>query len=787
VVLGYGSAAVGAVYQSAGTFSAGSIVVGADGSGTYSLSGGALQTTANQYVGGNYDSGSIGLGTFSHSVGTNTVGQYLFIGNSPGSTGVYSLISGTLHVDVGTAVGELGNAMFIQNGGRHEIIGPLWLGYGPLSSGTYTLNSPGALSSGDSEYIGASGAGTFFHNSGSNTCSVMRIGSGGSGRYLMTSGTLTVTEQIQLGAGSGNWFSHTGGTVDSGTLLFDGGLYTQSGGTLSVATINVNGDPSHYAFNAGTLIIDTLALSPTQALGGQLYLDAPRCVTVNKNLTLPAGSKVTIDGGTLSAGSITNAGADVRLLKGNLRLTGTPPLIVGSTGQFGAALEIPSGFRVDANTTSRVNLNSDGIILISGGTLNCLNGMDMYPGGQLYLDSPAATLSGGTLTLYGGTLSGTGRIASRLTNNGGTIRLESGDHLQFTNADNFTNGTVELLGGVAEFAGSVTNTGAIIGRGTVQAGTLHNINTITFSGGPSEIFGVLQNDLFSRVLVTGGSHSTFYRDVTNVSGSSFKVSQDSIAAFIGDVTGMAAFNGPGTKIFEAGATDGAIVTSGESIVETGGSLSISSIRENALTVRGSAAVLPNGTSTALSRLNVLAIESGSFDLNDNDLIADNTPIGTVKSYLASAYNNGSWNGNGLTSSVAREIAADPTNVHMTALGYAEASAIGVTGFDGQIVGGDSVLVRYTFYGDANLDRKVNALDFNALASNFGNGTGKIWTMGDFNYDGMSNTLDFNAIAINFNQALPSPALGSLIPEPAGCAIFAGAGAICLRRRRQTPA
>ena len=92
-----------------------------------------------------------------------------------------------------------------------------------------------------------------------------------------------------------------------------------------------------------------------------------------------------------------------------------------------------------------------------------------------------------------------------------------------------------------------------------------------------------------------------------------------------------------------------------------------------------------------------------------------------------------------------------------------------------------MLVRYTYSGDANLDGLVNALDFNALATNFGGGTGKFWNQGDFNYDGSANTLDFTALAQNFNQVLPAPALAALLPEPATLAPLAGL--IFLRRRR----
>ena len=58
--------------------------------------------------------------------------------------------------------------------------------------------------------------------------------------------------------------------------------------------------------------------------------------------------------------------------------------------------------------------------------------------------------------------------------------------------------------------------------------------------------------------------------------------------------------------------------------------------------------------------------------------------------------------------------------------------------------------------DANRDRAVNALDFNALATNFGR-TGRNFAQGNFNYDSQVNTLDFNVLASRFNKTLPQAA------------------------------
>jgi hypothetical protein len=101
---------------------------------------------------------------------------------------------------------------------------------------------------------------------------------------------------------------------------------------------------------------------------------------------------------------------------------------------------------------------------------------------------------------------------------------------------------------------------------------------------------------------------------------------------------------------------------------------------------------------------------------------------------------------------------------------------------GQSIDNTSVLARLTYNGDANLDGKVNALDFNALATNFGK-TSQFWSNGDFNYDGTVNTQDFTALAGNFNAPpLTEPALGTLVPEPA-CLLAVGVIGLLARRRR----
>ena len=138
---------------------------------------------------------------------------------------------------------------------------------------------------------------------------------------------------------------------------------------------------------------------------------------------------------------------------------------------------------------------------------------------------------------------------------------------------------------------------------------------------------------------------------------------------------------------------------------------------------------------------------------------DSSKLSVYAAWIKAGYRNGSWTGIGTTidkvptGAINSSLAAqDPTD---DAVGYAPASAIFSTfpaTFVGQSVTSTAMLVRYTEVGDANLDGKVNAQDFDALAANYG-ATGVNWYQGDFNYDGKVDVTDFNALAAHFNKSI----------------------------------
>ena len=204
---------------------------------------------------------------------------------------------------------------------------------------------------------------------------------------------------------------------------------------------------------------------------------------------------------------------------------------------------------------------------------------------------------------------------------------------------------------------------------------------------------------------------------------------------------------------------------------------------------GTVRVLPDGTSAGTSNVTSLTIAgdvepAAKLDVTNNAFVVDytgDTPFDTIRAQITTAYAAGAWSGNGITSSSA--------NASQFGVGYGEASALASVPAIFGTVDATAVLLRYTRYGDANLDGQVNLADFNRLASNFGaTGTG-VWTQGDFNYDGNVNLQDFNRLAANFGLSAAGPQvtpddwarLGAAVPEPT-CAALSGIALLSLSRR-----
>jgi len=154
----------------------------------------------------------------------------------------------------------------------------------------------------------------------------------------------------------------------------------------------------------------------------------------------------------------------------------------------------------------------------------------------------------------------------------------------------------------------------------------------------------------------------------------------------------------------------------------------------------SSAVMTATTPEATLNLNSLWIApNGMLNLTNNQMLINygmgTDPVATIAGYLTTGFNNGTWNGWGINSSTA-------ASNHINGLGYVDSF--------GQIK------VKYTYYGDATLDGKVDGSDYsridNAYLADQTNPTAyKGWYNGDFNYDGVINGSDYTLIDNAFNS------------------------------------
>jgi len=213
-------------------------------------------------------------------------------------------------------------------------------------------------------------------------------------------------------------------------------------------------------------------------------------------------------------------------------------------------------------------------------------------------------------------------------------------------------------------------------------------------------------------------------------------------------------NDNSTVNLEASSSDGIqSLTFAQIDIGPGGSVTVA----NAATHSHRALLIANGLSIA---------PTGKLDLGSNDMLLHSGNLPTLSNELSSGYSNGTWTGAGISSSAA---AVDPS--HLTTLGMllnnngAESpiysSTPGSLGlFDGLSPLVTDILIKYTWYGDANLDGKVDGSDYSRIDSGaVTHATG--WYNGDFNYDGVINGSDYTLIDNAYNSQGPS-----LSPETA---------------------
>jgi len=211
---------------------------------------------------------------------------------------------------------------------------------------------------------------------------------------------------------------------------------------------------------------------------------------------------------------------------------------------------------------------------------------------------------------------------------------------------------------------------------------------------------------------------------------------------------------------------------------------------------GDGAITPRGSKVISTKL--LNIDSRSkLDLADHGLIVaanDQTRQDVLKQvteWIRSARNtpaNAKWQGYGITSTTARDDTTGWTGlaVALNDKGTGSERDPLFDTFSGQKVDTNSILVKYTWNGDANLDGVVNADDYFLIDSGYITQT-KGYINGDFNYDDVINADDYFLIDSSYiGQRGPlhtGAVQPSAVPEPTGLIVLAaGMAGLAMRRR-----
>ena len=168
----------------------------------------------------------------------------------------------------------------------------------------------------------------------------------------------------------------------------------------------------------------------------------------------------------------------------------------------------------------------------------------------------------------------------------------------------------------------------------------------------------------------------------------------------------------------------------------------------------------------------LDIGASTVFINYANTLSD--PIAAIRSYLQNGYNHGAWNGTPTaTTGVITSAAAQINPNQNTAIGYADwADGTGVDAIP------NTIELKYTLDGDANLDGTVNSADLQVLLADL-NRAGT-WDQGDFNYDDSVNSADLQILLSTLNTSLgnqAAPAITATVSTSTGPLTETGSAAV----------
>ncbi len=370
--------------------------------------------------------------------------------------------------------------------------------------------------------------------------------------------------------------------------------------------------------------------------------------------------------------------------------------------------------------------------------------------GQLTLQS-SNTFSGG-INVSAGTL--TGSVPGAFGTGNLTINPTGTTGTAADAATVYSNGSLSPSASVVVNTNSATAIGTLVLHGAAPAiATLSGNGTVQLANASG------------TVLTIGGTNAS--------SAFSGTITDNAPGSLVKTGTGNLALSGSNTYHGSTNVASGTLTVTGINALPATTTLNIAP---------GASVVISNGSSPmAITIANISG--GGVVQLNNNAMVVHAGSLSAVNTMVAAGYANGTWNGtSGFVSSTA---AGDTT--FLTAIGtiinddgngnplYGTNGMIRST-FDGATPVDGDILVKYTYYGDANLDGQVDSSDYARIDNGFLNKlTG--WGNGDFNYDNVVNGSDYTLIDNAFNMQGTSLAAEIAAPNAAATSQIAGASAV----------
>jgi fibronectin-binding autotransporter adhesin len=492
--------------------------------------------------------------------------------------------------------------------------------------------------------------------------------------------------------------------------------------------------------NLGTLVVSNANGGIANLGTGDVFLDGNSSQANNNSGGLPtlAAGKLTVQAGVANA--IANTAA--------LSLTGDTATYQG----------VP-----DSSPTSFMNAEG-GIITLEAGVNETVGGLVL--GGTvvngLLIGGAAQTVPG----TYGSSTSSATFKNDAYFRGNGVITLALGRTLYWD-----TNSETAGAGGAApsgNWNGSTVNfnTNSTGGSGQTHTATTLSTDPVVFTAGTdgTGFYTVNVSGTQSAASVTV-ARGVVTLDGGTINSGAFSVASGAAGHVSSTITGGAASTitktGSGTlKLAGANAhTGGTNVNGGMLVIANADALGTGALS----LATGAAAQIQPSLPKAVSVGTINFADSTALDIFNNALVIKNSDLATVTGQIVEGYNNGDFLGGGITSSSA---AFDPN--FLTAIGYASNLDAAFTTFEG-VSGLDDgdVLVKYTYYGDADLTGSVDLDDFNLFLAGYQDPANvpQTWIYGDFDYTGSVDLDDFNLFLAAYQaNGAPLSALAGAVDE-----------------------